>query len=193
MNRQDILEILKKTDALLSGHFQLSSALHSEKYIQCALALQVPEYSTKLCAALAEKFKADKPTVVIGPALGGVIVSYESARSLGARSLFTERENGAMVLRRGFSIDKSDRILVVEDVITTGGSVKEVMGLIAKTGASIVGLGSIVDRSGGKAAFDCRFESLIKIDIDTFKPEACPMCKSGSKAIKPGSRIITVL
>lgn len=188
MKEEEVLGILKDSGALLEGHFQLSSGLHSAQYIQCALVLAHPEYSAKLCGAIAERFKEDRPTVVVGPALGGIVVSYEVARALGVRSIFAERENGVMTLRRGFSLDKKGRALVVEDVVTTGGSVKEVVELVKNNGVTLVGLGAIADRSGGKAKFDCKFESLAKLDIETFKPEDCPLCKKGSKATKPGSR-----
>lgn len=185
---QKVLEIFKKSGALLQGHFILSSGLHSAQYLQCALILQEPEYAKAVCAELAEKFKADKPTVVIGPALGGVIVSFEVAKALGVRSIFSEREEGKMTLRRGFDIKPQDKVLVVEDVVTTGGSTKEVIDLVKSKGAQVIGVGAIVDRSAGKAGFGVKFESLLKLDIETFPPDKCPLCKSGTPAVKPGSR-----
>lgn len=191
-NMQDkkIVEIFKKTSAFLKGHFRLSSGLHSEGYLQCALVLQYPEYTRALCAELAEQFKKAKPTVVVAPAIGGILVSYEVANALGCRSVFTERENDTMVFRRGFDISASDRILVVEDVVTTGGSTKEVIDAVRQKGSEVVGVGSIIDRSGGTADFGIMFRSLLKLNVKTYKPEECPLCKKGIPVIKPGSRKI---
>ena len=188
MNEIEILDIFKESNALLEGHFVLSSGLHSAQYLQCALILQELKYAQKVCAALAEKFKEDKPTVVIGPALGGVIVSYEVGRALGVRSIFAERQDGKMTLRRGFQLGPKDKVLVVEDVITTGGSTKEVIELVEKTGAKVIGVGAIVDRSGSKEEFSAKFKALLKIDVQTFEPKNCPLCKSGKPLVKPGSR-----
>lgn len=188
MVAKNVIDIFKKTNALLSGHFKLSSGLHSEKYLQCALVLQHPEYAKKICNELAKKFKEDKPDVVIGPAIGGIIVSYEVAKALGCRSIFTEREDGKMTLRRGFTIEKSDRALIVEDVITTGGSTKEVIGVVKQGGAKIIGVGAIIDRSCEKIDFGVKFKCLAKVDVKTFKPQDCALCKKGIPIIKPGSR-----
>ena len=188
MKPDEVLEIFKKTNALLKGHFKLSSGLHSEQYLQCALVLQHPEYAGQLCGELAKKFIKEKPTVVVAPALGGVFVSYEVARALGCRSLFTEREDGRMTLRRGFTISPSDKALVVEDVVTTGGSTKEVIEVVRQNGAQLVGVGAIVDRSSEKIDFGAKFESLLKIKVETFKPEDCPLCAKGIPVVKPGSR-----
>lgn len=185
---KEILEIFKKTNALLSGHFKLSSGLHSEGYLQCALVLQYPEYAEKICSELAREFKEDKPDVVVGPAIGGIIVSYEIAKALGCRSIFTEREDGKMTLRRGFTIGKSEKVLVVEDVITTGGSTKEVIDVVKQRGAKIIGVGAIINRSCEEINFDVKFKCLAKIDVKTFKPEDCLLCKKGIPIIKPGSR-----
>ena len=188
MGQKEILEIFKNTGALLKGHFKLSSGLHSGDYLQCARVLQHPEYAEKLCSQLAERFKGDGPTCVVAPALGGVVVSYEVARAMAVRSLFTERKDGKMVLRRGFEIKSDDRVLVVEDVITTGISTKEVLAVVNATGASIVGVGSIVNRSGKDIDFGVKSNSLIKLDLPVFPPEQCPLCKKGTEIIKPGSR-----
>ncbi|NQT46667.1 MAG: orotate phosphoribosyltransferase [Candidatus Omnitrophica bacterium] len=184
-----MIDLFKKTEALLEGHFRLSSGLHSPKYLQCARVLQYPEYSQKLCAELAAKFKDVTIDVVVAPAIGGIVVSYEMARALGARSIFCEREEGKMRLRRGFAITKGEKALIVEDVITTGGSTKEVIEVAKNAGADIIGIASLVDRSGGKADFGLRFEALIKIDVPTYDPADCPLCKEGIAITKPGSRI----
>ena len=190
MMQKEILDLFKKTGSILEGHFLLSSGLHSDRYLQCALLLQYPQYAEKLCGELAKKFSGRKIDTVAGPALGGVVVSYEVARHLKARSIFTERENGKMMLRRGFSVKKAEEILVVEDVITTGSSVNEVMKLLTESGAKIVGLGAIVDRTKESTDFfgNVKLESLIKVSLDTYKPDNCPLCKTNIPLVKPGSR-----
>ena len=188
MKKEEILHILKDQEALLSGHFKLSSGLHSGQYLQCALVLQNPKYAERLCNTLASKFKDDNVSVVVGPALGGIVVSHETARSLGVRSIFTERRDKEMVLRRGFSLNKDDNVLVVEDVITTGLSVKEVIAVVKASGAKLIGIGAIVDRSDSKIDFGARLESLIKIDIPVFNQKDCTLCKEGVPITKPGSR-----
>lgn len=189
MTQKEVLKIFKDNNALLSGHFKLSSGLHSGQYLQCALPLQRSEVAKKLCAGLAKKFAGEKITVVIGPALGGVIVSYETARLLGVRSLFAERgQANEMSLRRGFSLNKNDRVLLVEDVITTGGSVGELVDIVKNSGARLVGIGALIDRSGGKINFKAPFKALAKIDIKTYKEEDCPLCKKGVPVVRPGSK-----
>lgn len=188
MTEKEVLGIFDKYGALLKGHFKLSSGLHSEKYLQCALVLQHPGISEILSKALAKRFAAHKIEVVIAPALGGVTLAYEVARALGARGIFAEREAGVMTLRRGFSITKGERVLVVEDVVTTGGSIKEVMRLVRADGGEVAGAGSIIDRSAGKADLGVPFESLAKVEIETFKESDCPLCKKNIPMIKPGSR-----
>jgi orotate phosphoribosyltransferase len=188
ISQKEILEIFTKTGALMDGHFELTSGLHSQKYFQCALVLQHPHYATKLCLEIAGRFKKEGVTVVVGPAVGGIIVAYEVGRALGVRAIYGERENGRMVLRRGFAISKDDRVLVVEDVITTGGSAKEVIYNVWESGAFVVGVGAIVDRSGGTAKFEVKCESLAKLDIDTYYPVECPLCAGNVAVVKPGSR-----
>ena len=190
LNKKTMNEILEKSGVLQSGHFLLTSGKHSNKYMQCAKIFQHPDMSAEISKDLAEKYEEYDIDIVIGPAVGGIILAYEVARQLEVRALFAERENGAMTLRRGFEINPGARVLVVEDVITTGGSVKEVIDVVRAVGGEVVGVASVVDRSGGKALFDVPFKSAVKIDIDTFEPEECPMCKSGSAAVKPGSRNI---
>lgn len=188
MTEKEVLGLFEKYGALLKGHFKLSSGLHSEKYLQCALVLQYPEVAEKLSRALAGKFSKEKIDVVIGPALGGVTLAYEVARAVGVRGLFTERQDGEMVLRRGFSISKGEKALVVEDVVTTGGSTKEVIELVKSFGASVIGVGSIIDRSNATIDFNAPFEPLAKIEVETFQEDRCPLCKKGTPITKPGSR-----
>ena len=188
MTEKDVSKIFDKYNALLTGHFKLSSGLHSEKYLQCALVLQYPEAAEALAKELAEKFAEEKIKVVIGPALGGITIAYEIARVLGVRGLFAERQDGKMVLRRGFSIKPGERALVVEDVITTGGSTKEVVEVVKNAGGIVIGVGCIIDRSVSPIDFGARFESLAKIKIETFKEGDCPLCRQNIPVTKPGSR-----
>ncbi len=188
MTSDEVLDIYKKTGALLSGHFLLSSGLHSDRYLQSALVLQQPDTATKLCAELASRFTDLKVEVVIAPALGGVFVSHETARALGVRALFAERVSGELTLRRGFSIGPGERTLVVEDVITTGKSTKETIEVVKRAGGVVVAAGSLVDRSGGRAELGVPYKSLVTLDVPTYSPDACPMCKAGSVPVKPGSR-----
>jgi len=189
LSEKRVNEILEKTGVLQNGHFLLTSGMHSNKYMQCAKIFQHPDFSAEISKDLSEKFEGYDVDIVIGPAIGGIILAYEVARHLEVRALFAERENGVMTLRRGFEITPGSKVLVVEDVITTGGSVKEVINLVRSVGGEVVGVGSVVDRSGGKVSFDVPFKSVAKVDIDTYEPEECPMCKAGSAPIKPGSRV----
>lgn len=188
MTEKDVLLIFEEMNALLKGHFKLSSGLHSERYLQCALVLQYPEVAGKMAASLAAKFAGDNVDLVIGPALGGVTFAYEVARAMNTRGLFTERQEGKMVLRRGFTIDEGERVLVVEDVVTTGGSTKEVMEVVRSSGGVVVGVGSIIDRSEKDPDFGVKFASLAKVKVETFEESTCPMCKKGLPVTKPGSR-----
>jgi orotate phosphoribosyltransferase len=188
MKQDEVLEIYQKTGALLSGHFLLSSGLHSDRYLQSALVLQQPDIATRLCAALAASFKEERIEVVIAPALGGVFVSYETARALGVRALFAERVNGELTLRRGFTIKQGERVLVVEDVITTGKSTRETIEVVRNAGGKVIAAASLVDRSGGKAELGVPYRSLVTLDVPTYSAENCPLCKAGSTPVKPGSR-----
>ena len=188
MTQDEVLAIYQKTGALLTGHFLLSSGLHSERYLQSALVLQQPDIATSLCAALAENFKDQKIGAVIAPALGGVFVSHETARALGVRALFAERVNGELTLRRGFTIKAGERILVVEDVITTGKSTRETIAVVQKAGGVVVAAASLVDRSGGKAELGVPYKALVTLEVPSFTAEDCPLCRAGSAPIKPGSR-----
>jgi len=192
MTTEEVLKIFEENQALLTGHFLLTSGLHSSRYLQCALVLQHPSVAETLCAALAAKAKADASVgaidLVIAPALGGVIVAHEVARALGVRALFTERQEKLMTLRRGFAIQPGERCLVVEDVVTTGGSTREVMEVVAWYGGASVSAGSLIDRSGGAVDLGVPRHALAVLEVPTYKPEECPMCKEGSVATKPGSR-----
>jgi orotate phosphoribosyltransferase len=172
----------------MRGHFRLTSGLHSDVYLQSALVLQHPEHAAALGAALAAPFAAERVQTVLAPAIGGILVAHEAARALGVRALFTEREGGAMRLRRGFALGAGERCLVVEDVITTGGSTREVVECVEAHGGLVVGVGSLIDRSGGAASFAVKRIALARVTASTWAPETCPLCKAGGQAIKPGSR-----
>ncbi|NMA01746.1 MAG: orotate phosphoribosyltransferase [Clostridia bacterium] len=188
LTKEEIMEMLQKTNALRKGHFKLTSGLHSEGYVQCALLLKEPHLAEKVGQALGEKFLEEKPDIVVGPAIGGIIIAYEVARSLGVPGIFAERENGKMTLRRGFSVEKGQKALVVEDVITTGGSSQEVVELLRSMGVEVIGVGSIIDRSGGQNKLTVPYKSLLALDIKTFPPEECSLCAEGKPIDKPGSR-----
>jgi orotate phosphoribosyltransferase len=190
LTKEEVAAIFQNTGAMLTGHFLLTSGKHSDRYFQCALVLQHPDHTGTLCRELAAKFAGENVSAVIGPAMGGIIVSYEVARALGVRSLFAERENGAMTLRRGFSIRPGERVLVVEDVVTTGGSVREVIEVVRKLGGEVVGAGVLVDRSNGTVDLGVRKEALLVTQAVAYDPAECPLCKQGIPAVKPGSRNI---
>ena len=190
MNSEKILEHFKQIGALLEGHFILSSGLHSPNYLQCALALQYPPDAAKFGRAIAEHYTNENVETVASPAIGGLIIGYEVAKALNVRFIWTERENGVMTLRRGFSIKETERILVVEDVITTGGSTRECIAALETRGAKIVAAASIIDRSGGAAEVGVSRVALVSLKVPSYKPEECPLCGRGDKAIKPGSRKI---
>jgi orotate phosphoribosyltransferase len=188
VNQSQILQVFEDCGALLKGHFLLSSGLHSSQYLQCARVLENPQISEKLSRALAENFKDDKITAVLAPAIGGSIISYELARILGARALFAEREAARMHLRRGFSLSSRDKVLICEDVITTGGSVKQIMELAESADAQIVAVCALADRSQSKIDFGVRCISLLKLEIKNYPAQDCPLCKQGIKLVKPGGR-----
>jgi orotate phosphoribosyltransferase len=187
MTNEEILQILKDSGALLEGHFILTSGLHSAQYIEKFRILEQPRYTEMLCKEIAGQYINQEITAVVGPMTGGIIISYETARQLGAKSIFTERIDGKMQFRRGFTLSPADKILIVEDIITTGVSVKEVIEEVKKHGSVIAGLSCLVDRSNGKAEFDVPFKPLLEMDVRNYSPDDCPLCKSGSKAVKPGS------
>jgi orotate phosphoribosyltransferase len=186
--QEEILDIFRQTNALLDGHFLLTSGLHSPNYFQCAKVLQYPKYLHLFAGEIAKHFEYSEIELVISPAVGGVVVGTEVGRMLGARTIFGEREGNEMKLRRGFEIKKGERVLVVEDVITTGGSVREIIQLVSAAGATLAGVGYIVDRSNGKVDFDAKMFPVLKLDVITYQPHQCPLCASGGTAIKPGSR-----
>lgn len=189
ITRERVEEILRESGVLLEGHFLLTSGRHSDKYMQCAKIFRHTKYSEELCAALAEQYKDEKIDVVIGPAMGAVQMAYEVSRAVGCENFFTERVDGKMVLRRGFEVTQGMRCLLVEDVVTTGGSVKEVAELVKEAGGIVVGIGSIVDRSNGAVDFGVPFKSVYPIEVVSWEADECPLCKEGRlPAIKPGSR-----
>jgi orotate phosphoribosyltransferase len=185
---QHLLTILQQTGGLLEGHFQLTSGLHSPRYLQCALVLQYPEHARAVGNALAARFNGEQIDVIVAPAIGGIIVAHETARAIGVRALFTERQEGVMTLRRGFRLTRGERVLVVEDVVTTGGSTRETIDAVSGAGGVVVGAGSMIDRSNGAARVGVRQESLLTLDVPAYSPSECPLCKSGIPWIKPGSR-----
>jgi orotate phosphoribosyltransferase len=187
MTRDEILTLFKSTGALLEGHFQLTSGLHSTQYVQCARVLQYPVYAEKLCRMIVSTFAGNSIDVVIAPALGGIVVGQEVGRQLGVRTLFTERSNATMQLRRGFEIVAGEHVLVCEDVVTTGGSVQEVIEIVERSGAHVVGVGAIVDRSGGGTKLP-NLHAAITMEVETYAPSVCPLCRRGFPIEKPGSR-----
>lgn len=182
----NVLKLLERTDAILDGHFELSSGLHSSQYFQCAKLLQYPLIAKNIGLWLAELFEEEIDTV-IGPALGGIIISYEVARALGKKSIFAERKDGVLCLRRGFEISEGERVLIVEDVITTAKSVLETAEIVLKHGGRIVGMGCIIDRSQNQ--LDLNIKSLIQMEPNVYEPADCPLCQQGIKLEKPGSRV----
>jgi orotate phosphoribosyltransferase len=195
MNKEQALELLQRTGIMKDGHFRLTTGRHSGRYMQCAQLFQYPAESAAACADIADFFRDKNVELVAGPAVGGIIMAYEVARLLnvrgaGARGIFAEREDGAMSLRRGFdeSVRAGVRALVVEDVVTTGGSAREVMELLRALGAEVVGVGSIVDRSNGAVSFGVPFHALLSMEIESWEPDVCPLCRQGLPIVKPGSR-----
>jgi len=189
VSTDEVLDLLRESDALLEGHFELSSGLHSDRYFQCALGLCEPKRAEALAGALAAKlpFEVD---LVVGPALGAVVWAQEMGRALGTPAYFTERKDGEMLLRRGFSIAPGTKVLVVEDVITTGGSAREVIDLLRGMGVEVIGAGTLVNRSGGNPYEDLGLDliALAEVTVETWDPNECPLCESGSVAVKPGSK-----
>ncbi len=188
MDADEVIERFRKTGALLEGHFILTSGLHSPSYLQCALVLQYPVEAEAFGRAIKEKYVGQQIETVVAPAIGGIIIGWEVARALGARFIWTEREEGRMTLRRGFQVRPGESVLVVEDVITTGGSTRETIDAIRESGARVVGAASIIDRSGGRADVGVPRIALATLDVPALAPAACPLCAQGILAIKPGSR-----
>ncbi len=190
MTQDEVLNLFSKSGALLEGHFRLTSGLHSARYLQCALVLQNPRQAAALGIALEARLRAlaESPDFVIAPALGGILVAHEVARAAGKRGIFAERQDGILRLRRGFQIQPGEKAYVVEDVVTTGGSTKETMDVATEAGGIVVAAGSLIDRSGGRIDLGVPRVALAVLDIPTFPPDECPLCKTGSRAVKPGSR-----
>jgi orotate phosphoribosyltransferase len=192
MNQQPLLELFRRSGALLEGHFRLSSGLHSEGYLQCALVLQHPDTAESLGRAISERTRSWQPTVVLSPAMGGVVIGQEVGRALGVRAIFAERQDGTLTLRRGFSLAADDRVLVIEDVFTTGGSTRETIAVARAAGATVVGAAAIVDRSGRTVRFDVPLAALLDLSLPNYDPETCPLCANGVPIVKPGSRTVAV-
>jgi len=189
MRPEDVHKILEAAGAIRHGHFDLSSGLHSPTYIQCAMVLQHPQHAEQLGRALAAEFHDMTVDCVVSPALGGVILGHEVARAIGVRAMFTERDaSGQLTLRRGFDMSAGERVLVIEDVWTTGGSTAATMRVVEEAGGRVVGVGALIDRSGGRMEFPVRAEALLEMKIPTYDANECPLCQSGSAAVKPGSR-----
>ena len=190
MTSDDLLDLFRKSGALLDGHFRLTSGLHSPGYLQCALVLQHPADAERLGAAIAVRVRELRPTAVLSPALGGIVIGQEVGRALGIRAIFAERQDGGLTLRRGFIISEADRVLVVEDVLTTGGSTRETMQVARAAGGYVVGAASLVNRGGPSVedTLGVPYVSLLRIDLPTFEPDQCPLCAKGLPVIKPGSR-----
>jgi orotate phosphoribosyltransferase len=188
MDQEGVLDLFRRTGALLEGHFRLSSGLHSNGYLQSALVLADPLMAERLGRALAGRARAFDAGLVLSPALGGLVIAHEVGRALGTHAIFAERQEGRMTLRRGFTISPRTRVLVVEDVVTTGVSTRETMAVVEAAGASVAGAASIIDRSGGRADLGVPYVSLARIDLPTWEQAACPLCASGVPVVKPGSR-----
>lgn len=188
MTKNEVLEVFKKTGGILKGHFLLTSGRHSDTYMQCAKLFVYPEQAKLLCTELCKMLEGIKIDAVVSPAVGGILMGYQTAQILNVPNMFFERQDNVMTLRRGFSIEKGSRVLVVEDVVTTGGSVKEVIEQVEKLGAEVAAVASIVDRSNGNVGFGKKFVNLLSMDIVSFEESECPLCKQGTPAVKPGSR-----
>jgi len=188
MTEFELLTLFRRSGALLEGHFRLSSGLHSPGYLQCALVLQFPRDAEAIGAALADSVRSLGATTVLSPALGGIVIGQEVARGLGVRALFAERQDGALTLRRGFTLSPDDKVLVVEDVVTTAGSTRETMAVAEQHGATVVGACSIVDRSNGTHGLERPYAALLPMDLTTYPESECPLCKQGVAVVKPGSR-----
>jgi orotate phosphoribosyltransferase len=188
MDQDAVLDLFRKSGALLEGHFRLSSGLHSDRYLQSALVLQYPEFATALGRALAERVRHFQPTVVMSPALGGIVIGQEVGRALGVRAIFAERQEKTLLLRRGFSLEASDRVLIVEDVITTGGSTRETAVVAEAAGALVAGAAAIIDRGSDPARLALPLQALVRLEVPTYQPDSCPLCAKGIPVVKPGSR-----
>ena len=189
MNPDAVLDLFRRSGALLEGHFKLTSGLHSPRYLQSALVLQYPEHAEALGRELGARTRHLQPTAVLSPALGGIVIGQEVARALGVRAMFVERQEGALTLRRGFTLSDGDRVLVVEDVLTTGGSTRETAAVAEAHRAQVVGAAVIVDRGADPARLNLPLQALVKLDVPTYAPEVCPLCAEHVPVVKPGSRV----
>ncbi len=186
LNETGLVELLKQTGVIMEGHFLLTSGRHSGRFLQCSQLLQYPQHAEKVCRMMAEPFKDKQINTVIGPAMGGVILSYETARALGARALFAERTaEGTMAFRRGFQVAAGEKVLVVEDAITTGGSVQKVLDLLKQTGVEVAGVSIMIDRTSGKVDFGVPMQALLSMEIESYEPAECPLCREGVPLEKP--------
>ena len=187
LTEKEVEDLLIETSAIMEGHFLLTSGLHSPRYVEKVKVLEKPVYTEKLCKAMAEKFKDANIETVVGPVTGGILLAHETGKALGTRAIFTERENGKMTFRRGFKLHEGERVLIVEDIVTTGGSIREVIDVVKENGGIPVAVSMLVDRSGGKATFgDVPATALLHMDVQTYKPEECPLCKAGVPMTKRG-------
>src|SRR6202162_1403920 len=189
MKRDDILKLLEEVGAMRTGHFELTSGRHSANYIQCALILEQPKHAEQLGRALADLFRDLSIACVVSPALGGIIIGYEVARALGVRSLFVEHDrSGQMALRRGFELSPGERVLVIEDVWTTGGSTRETIGVVEQEGGLVVAAGALIDRTGGRLELNVPARALLEMEVPSYEPDDCPLCRAGGLPTRPGSR-----
>ena len=187
MTEKEVEDLLIETSAIMEGHFLLTTGLHSPRYVEKFNVLQKPVYTEKLCRAMAEKFKDANIETVVGPVTGGILLAHETGKALGTRAIFTERENGKMTFRRGFTLHEGERVLIVEDIVTTGGSIREVIDVVKEHGGIPVAVSMLVDRSGGKATFgDVPSTALLHMDVQTYQPDECPLCKQGIPMTKRG-------
>ena len=190
MKQKELIELFKKTNVIQTGHFELTSGRHTDTYLQCAQIFQYPEYTNKLAGEIANLWEDTNLDLVVGPAIGGIIISYAVAAKIGLRNIFSERKNGEMKFRRNLNVKEGERVLIVEDVVTTGGSVREVIDLLEESKADIVGISSLVDRSNGQVEFGYTFKPLVQLKVASYKEEECQLCKKGIPINKPGSKNI---
>jgi orotate phosphoribosyltransferase len=188
MTENDVLDLFRHSGALLEGHFRLSSGLHSDRYLQSALVLQHSDFGEQLGRALAARLEHLQPTAILSPALGGIVIGQEVGRAMHIRALFAERQDGKLTLRRGFSLVPGDRVVVVEDVITTGGSTRETIAVAEETGARVLGAAAIIDRGGDPGRLNLPLQALVRMEVPAYPSESCPLCAKGVPVTKPGSR-----
>lgn len=188
MRDTEVLDLFRASGALLEGHFRLSSGLHSDRYLQSALVLQHPDFAERLGRELAARLEHLQPTAILSPALGGIVIGQEVGRALQVRSMFAERQDGKLTLRRGFTLAPSDRVVVIEDVITTGLSTRETIEAAEASGAQVLGAGAIIDRGSDPGRLNLPLQALVRMEVPAYQPEACPLCAAGQPVTKPGSR-----